>query len=335
MTLSIIVPCYNEVAHIEGFINNIVACEKPDSFEVIVIDGRSTDGTREKIDELLKKYEWLSLMTNDKHYTSISLNIGIRNSKGDFIIRMDVHTKYHPMYIMECLRNIQNKKGANVGGPWRPLLDPSNYIQYSIALAFSSPFATGPAKGHDFQYKGIVDTVYLGCWAKSTLQRVGLFDESLIRNQDDELCFRIKEAGLVNYQDPRIISWYCPRNSISKLFRQYYQYGYWKMRVIKKHRKPASIRHLVPSLALLLGACLTVGSFFSIGFFYALIFLALAYIILDLLFALKIALGCQRKTVFFVLPLVISVFHFSYGLGLMLGLLRPRDRNEAFSRISR
>jgi glycosyltransferase involved in cell wall biosynthesis len=335
MTVSIIVPCYNEAAHIERFISNIVACEKPESFEVIVVDGMSTDGTREKIMELVGKYKWLFLMTNDKHYTSISLNIGIRGSRGDVIIRMDVHTEYHPKYIMECLRNIQNKKGANVGGPWLPLLDPDNYIQYSIALAFSSPFAIGPAKGHDAQYEGIVDTVYLGCWEKSTLLKVGLFDESLIRNQDDELCFRIKEAGLVNYQDPKIISWYCPRASIPKLFRQYFQYGYWKMRVIKKHGRPASFRHLVPSLALLLGACLAIGSFFSLGSFYALLFLASVYIVLDIFFALKIAFGCQRKTVCFILPLVLSVFHFSYGLGFILSLVSPKYRNPAVSRISR
>src|SRR5262249_25260654 len=128
------------------------------------------------------------------------------------------------------------------------------YVSRAIAAAFRSPFSAGGANSHDPRHEGPVDSVYLGCWRRDVFSRVGLFDEELVRNQDDEWNLRLIRSGGTIWQSPRIRSWYRPRASLAALFQQYRQYGYWKVRVIQKHRRPASPRHLVPVLFLLFAA---------------------------------------------------------------------------------
>src|SRR5262249_1078406 len=133
----------------------------------------------------------------------------------------------------------------NVGGPWIARAD--GYVGLAIAAAFQSSFAVGGARGHNPEYEGKVDTVYLGCWRREIFDRIGFFDEELVRNQDDEFNLRIVRSGGGVWQSPKIQSWYTPRASLRDLCRQYSQYGYWKLRVIQKHRLPASMRHIVPA----------------------------------------------------------------------------------------
>ena len=167
---------------------------------------------------------------------------------------MDAHSEYASDYIRQCLQVLDETGADNVGGPW--IARGEGYIGLAIAAVFQSPFAVGGARGHNPEYEGEIDTVYLGCWRRELFDRIGFFDEELVRNQDDEFNLRLVRAGGRIWQSPRIRSWYRPRGSLRDLFRQYLQYGYWKVRVIQKHRRPAAIRHLAPaglviSLALL------------------------------------------------------------------------------------
>src|SRR4029453_3835891 len=133
----------------------------------------------------------------------------------------------------------------NVGGP--RVAPGTGYIGRAVAAAFQSPFAVGGARGHDPHHTGPVDTVYLGCWRREVFDRIGFFDPELIRHQDDGFNLRLSQAGGLIWQSPRIQSWYHPRASLRSLWRQYVQYGYWKVRVIQKHGVPASARLLVPA----------------------------------------------------------------------------------------
>jgi hypothetical protein len=207
---------------------------------------------------------------------------------------------------------------ANVGGPW--IAKGTGYTSRAIAAAFQSAFAVGGAKGHDPDYEGEVDTVYLGCWRKETLLRIGLFDQELIRNQDDELNFRLRRHGGRIWQSPLIKSWYRPRSSLASLYQQYLQYGYWKVRVIQKHGRPASLRHLVPvcfALGLVSGwipglVCTPFGAVYG------------GALALYALLSLTFACGAARKTgweLFPFLPIVFFVYHLSYGLGFARGLV--------------
>jgi succinoglycan biosynthesis protein ExoA len=165
-------------------------------------------------------------------------------------------------------------------------------------------------------YTGEVDTVYLGAWRRSELLRLGGFDEALVRNQDDELNLRIVRGGGRVWQSAAIRSWYTPRASFAALFRQFHQYGYWKVPVIRKHRLPASPRHLVPFAFVALLSLLAVGGFFLRPAWWALAALLVLYAAAALVNAMAVA---PRQA-----PAVAWAFfcmHAGYGLGFGRGLL--------------
>ena len=194
-------------------------------------------------------------------------------------------------------------------------------MQKAIALAFHSPFSSGGASSHAVDYSGTVDSVYLGCWQKSTLTRLGGFDEELVRNQDDELNLRITRSGGTVVQDASIRSWYYPRSSLLGLFRQYVQYGYWKVRVIQKHRIPASYRHLVPSVFLLAVMIMGVCAIFLGAGPAGLIEVLALYLLLVLLASLVTCRRPRAMVYLPVLPFVFMAFHVGYGYGFLRGVL--------------
>jgi GT2 family glycosyltransferase len=250
---------------------------------------------------------------------STGLNVAIREARGNIIIRLDAHTEYAPDYIARCVATLVSSGADNVGGPWQAR--GRGYLQSAIACAFQSPFSSGGAGSHRASYKGPVDTVYLGCWRKETLLRLGLFDEELVRNQDDELNLRLIRAGGRIWQAPGIQSWYYPRSSLRALFKQYMQYGYWKVRVIQKHKLPASIRHLVPG-----GFVATLLTLSALAPFvgYARWLLA---IVLGLYLCANLAASvvtcswpAQGKHIL-VMPAVFAVYHVGYGWGFCRGVI--------------
>ena len=245
-TVSVIVPCRNEHAHIASFCADLARQTLPEGWvlQVLIADGRSDDGTRELLQSLCAETPRLQLIDNPQRIVSSGLNRAIDAACGEVIVRMDVHTSYATDYITECLAALQDTGATCVGGPWRPGGD--GWPQAAIALAFQSRLGSGGAASRRLDYSGPVDTVYLGAWRREDLIRLGGFDESLVRNQDDELNLRIVRSGGIVWQHATIRSTYTPRASFVALFRQFYQYGYWKVPVIRKHRLPASPRHLAP-----------------------------------------------------------------------------------------
>jgi GT2 family glycosyltransferase len=180
--------------------------------------------------------------------------------------------------------------------------------------------------------------VYLGCWPREVFDRIGFFDEELVRNQDDEFNLRLTRAGGKIWQSPRIRSWYKPRGSLLSLFRQYQQYGYWKVRVIQKHKLPASVRHLVPGFFVL---ALTLLPLFGLRWSFALwCWLALlgVYIVSNTAASLLTAARTQWK-IFPLLPLVFACYHFSYGYGFLRGMwdfvLWRQGPTQTYSEITR
>jgi succinoglycan biosynthesis protein ExoA len=198
----------------------------------------------------------------------------------------------------------------------------------AVAAAYHSRFSTGGSKFHDVDYEGWVDTLPYGCWRKTTLVGLGLFDEVLVRNQDDELNLRLTRAGGKIWQSPAILSWYSPRPTLSSLFRQYFQYGFWKVAVIRKHHLPGSWRHVVPigfvlsNILLLTVMAITkvIGAplWFTIS---AVLWLAMfaAYAVASLTASLIAAKRHGWATLPY-LPAVFATYHFSWGLGFVAGL---------------
>lgn len=319
--VSIIVPCRNEAGVIAGFLRDVLTQELPPGagdLEILIADGRSDDGTRTILEQLTASDPRIILIDNPARIVSTGLNAAIRAARGAIVVRMDVHTEYAPDYVRRCVEALGETGADNVGGPARTRAD--GYTQRAIAAAYHSPFAVGGARFHDIDYEGELDTVVYGCWRRETLLQLGLFDEELVRNQDDELNLRLRRAGGRIWQSSRIRSWYRPRSSLAALFRQYLQYGYWKVRVIQKHGRPASARHLVPVIFVLGAAAGWLGGLIhpALGLVYA---SALGlYAILSLIFSARAA-ATAGWDLFPLLPAVFFAYHVSYGTGFALGLV--------------
>jgi succinoglycan biosynthesis protein ExoA len=230
------------VAHLAGFLAGVFGQRLPAGvmLEVLIADGQSEDGSREMLAAWQGREARLEVVDNPQRIVSTGLNRAIASAAGEIVVRMDVHTEYASDYVAQCVRVLHETGATCVGGPWRP--EGSS----AIARAFESRFGSGGAASRRADYSGEVDTVYLGAWKRADLLRLGGFDEALVRNQDDELNLRIVRSGGRVWQSAAIRSRYTPRNSFAALFRQFYQYGYWKVPVIRKHRLPAAPRHLVP-----------------------------------------------------------------------------------------
>ena len=338
--VSVILICRCEAEYIRQALASILAQEPPEGgFEIVVADGMSEDGTREALKQIASSDSRVKVIDNPARLTAAGLNAAIRAASGEILVRMDAHTQYAPDYVRECVSVLQRTGADNVGGPW--IAQNTGYVGEAIASAFQSRFAVGGARSHAPDYVGEVDTVYLGCWRKEVFHRFGGFDETLARNQDDEHNLRIIRGGGRIWQSPEIRSWYHSRTSLKGLFRQYLQYGYWKVQIIRKHGKPASIRHLAPgafvlSLLLLLLVC-GVGTVASAGWpavaeseavpsrlltfsWWSLGALMGTYTLALVLASLQAAWRTKWKYLL-VLPIVFGCFHFGYGLGFLKGVL--------------
>jgi glycosyltransferase involved in cell wall biosynthesis len=316
--VSIVIPCRNEAAHIEAFVRSALAQRAGDArVEVIVADGMSNDGPREILSRLGVENSRLRVVENPQRIVSSGLNRAIAQSAGQVIIRMDAHTDYSPEYVAKCLEVLQETGADNVGGPW--VAQGEGYIGRAIAAAFQSPFAVGGARGHDPHYEGTIDTVYLGCWPRNVFTKIGMFDEELVRNQDDELNLRLVRSGGKIWQSPRIQSRYRTRSSLRDLFWQYFQYGYWKVRVIQKHRIPASIRHIIP--AGLVSAFVILALAAPFGFLPAVGLAILTGVYVAGLLTAALATAIQtRFSLLLILPAIFCCYHFSYGIGFLKGI---------------
>ena len=317
--ISIVLACRNEEKHIAGCVRSILGQARvPDEMELIVADGMSDDRTREVLSEIAATDPRVRVVDNPGRIAATGLNAAIRAARGQIILRMDAHTEYAPDYVRRCVEVLEETGADNVGGPARTRA--TTYMQGAIAAAYNSPYSVGGARFHDVDYEGWLDTVTYGCWRREIFDRIGLFDEELVRNQDDEFNLRTVRAGGRIWQSPSIRSWYSPRGSLRALFAQYRQYGYWKVRVIQKHRLPASIRHLVPGAFVLALGGLGLAAPFSRVAAVGLRTILGAYGAVLLAASLLTARRAGWRYLA-VLPAVFACYHVSYGIGFMRGIL--------------
>lgn len=243
--VTVIMPVRNEEAFIEVSLGAVLAQDYPDDLmEIFVVDGASTDATRHIIGNLQQSHTNLHLLDNPAGIVPCALNRGIRQSNGGIIVRVDGHTVIAPDYVRQCVMALQSSGGDNVGGRMNAVGETA--FGEVVAIATSSPFGVGGARFHYSEQAEWVDTVYMGAWSRSMFARVGLFDEEMVRNQDDEFNYRIRAAGGRIWLDPAIKSIYTPRGAWHSLGRQYYQYGVWKVRVLQKHPCQMRLRQFVP-----------------------------------------------------------------------------------------
>jgi len=325
--VTIIIACRNEIKHIRGFLDSILSQDMAGiRWEAIIADGMSEDGTRKVVEEYSARHPQLRVIANPGRIVSTGLNAAIQAARGEIIIRMDAHTTYASDYCRRCFEELMRTGADNVGGPARTRA--TGVRARAVAAAYHSRFSTGGAKFHDENYEGWVDTVAYGCWRKSTLDRIGRFDEALVRNQDDELNLRLTRAGGKIWQSPAIVSWYSPRPTLTSLFRQYFQYGFWKVAVIRKHRIPGAWRHVVPicfvlANSILLLVIVLTKALGSLQWFNVSAIIWLAMVTLYALACVTAAVFTARRyglATLPYLPVVFAVYHFSYGVGFLAGM---------------
>lgn len=338
MLVSIIVPCRNEQHYIKHFIHSAInQCLEGFEIEIIIADGDSNDGTREVLSELStidKRIRWIE---NPRQIVSTGLNLCLEHALGDIVVRMDVHTQYASDYVLQCVRALESTGAMCVGGPWLAVGRTTH--ERAIAAAFQSSVGSGRATSRCIDYTGWVDTVYLGAWLRADLVELGGFDESLVRNQDDELALRIHRRGGRVWQSADIRSAYFPRASLTALYRQFRQYGYWKIPVIRKHRLPASLRHLVPFTFFLLLALLTM-----VAPFWPPAVVLIAF--LTLLYAAGLVVGTRKQRAAmgtgglgWLTLAAVATMHLGYAAGFARAILDfwvlRNDERSAMSQLTR
>lgn len=318
--VTVILPVLNEENHIEECLKSILNQDySKKQMELLIIDGGSSDNTIDIINEYMNDYSYINLYKNPEKTVPTALNIGIFNSKGEFIIRMDAHTIYHPTYVSTCINLLENRNIDNVGGPMRAVSH--SYVGKAIAATHHCIFGLGGGRFHNEKYEGYVKTVYLGAFRKNIFDKIGYFNPLLVRNQDIELNSRILQHGGKIFLTPKIISYYQSRVTIAELWKQNFNNGKWNIFTILTHRDSLSIRHFIPLLFIISIVLLAFLGFYSSIFLQIFILMMIIYISLSLLFStiLSIKKGIQLLPI---LPIVFYTLHFSYGFGSIAGLFK-------------
>jgi glycosyltransferase involved in cell wall biosynthesis len=320
--VSVIMPVRNEASFIARSLTAVLTQEYPaDLMEVIVVDGMSDDGTRELINALQAINKNLRLIDNPRMIVPAAMNLGIEQARGDVILRVDGHTIIASDYVRECVAALERSKASNVGGPMIAVSE--GRFGRATALATSSPFGVGGARFHYSDREEWVDTVYLGAWPRDVFSRVGLFDEEQVRNQDDEFNYRLLSQGGRIFLSPRIKSRYYNRSTMVSLWRQYFQYGYWKVRVMQKHPRQMRLRQFIPPLFVLVTLLTALITPISTIFIWGFLGVLVAYLTVSLVASL---LAGGEWTSRFLLPAVFATLHFAYGSGFLVGLLKFWNR---------
>lgn len=322
--VSVLIPCRNEEKFINHIFQDLDSQDYPkEQTEVFFIDGQSADQTASLIKNHISHHENHYYLENTRHYVPFALNLGIEKSSGAIIVRMDAHCRYPVNYISELVKNLKLHNADNVGGIWITKPANSTLQARAIAIAQTSPFGIGNAQyrlGADTLKQ--VDTVPFGCYRKSIFDKLGLFDEELLRNQDDEFNGRITKHGGKILLIPNLEITYFARATLLKTWKTFYQYGLFKPLVNRKLGEPTTLRQFIPPLFVIylfltlicLVFALNTGLFLLVG--------VALYFAVSLFFSIWSSIRNKSIGLTLLLPWMFFVIHFSYGWGYLSGIIR-------------
>lgn len=327
--VSVVIPCLNERGVIRRCLDSILANGYPQNLlEVIVVDGMSVDGTRETLQELTQKYNFLTFLDNPRRTQQIALNLGIARARGDYIIRMDAHCSFAKDYISQCVSTLIMTGADAVGGRLETLPRHPSFIGKAIAEAMAEAFGTGGSLFRVRQNKlheksQWVDSVPYPCYRSDVFSRVGLYNELLDRSEDIEFHYRMKRAGLRILFVPELKNTYYARSDLLSFWKHALDNGKWAILPIAyADGILLAIRHVVPFFSVLALILLIILSFRSVGFLALLLLLLFTYVLLSFFFSLRVALRLRNLRLLFVMPFIFGLLHIGYGLGSFVGLAK-------------
>jgi len=325
--VSIIVPCYNEEKTIRKLIDAVFKQTYPCSqMELIIADGVSTDHTREVISDFQREHPDFNLLVveNLKKAIPSGLNLAIRHARGEIIIRLDAHSIPIPEYVEHCVSAHLAGKGDNIGGVWEIQAGDDSLIAECISFAAAHPLGVGDAMYRLKANEGAVDTVPFGSFRRTLVNKIGFFDETLLTNEDYEFNTRVRESGGIVWLDPSIRSVYFARSTFPSLASQYWRYGFWKLRMLRRYPHTLRWRQALPPLFVFSLIILIVLSLWTVPARTLLAIEVILYFAVLGTAGLKLAIERHKLHLLWGLPFAIGTMHFSWGAGfLWSGILSP------------
>jgi glycosyltransferase involved in cell wall biosynthesis len=310
MILSVICPVLNGEKYITSNILKFFTDSKFEDKELLIIDGGSNDHTIEIVKDWCQKYSNIKLIHNPHKYVPYALNIAIKESNGQFISRLDVHTVYPKNYFEKCIELSKTINADNIGGTI--ISCGVSICGKAIAHSMSSLFGVGNSTPRIKSYDGYVDSIAFGFWDKQVFDKYGFFDETLIKNQDEDHNYLIIENGGKVYQSSKIKTYYFVREKIIDFIKQMFYYGFYKPLVLVKNISRIKIRHIIPSLF----SVYIFTLFFSLNPFWLIpLFL---YLLLNILFSI---INTENILTKIICIIIFPIMHMSYGIGFILGLI--------------
>jgi glycosyltransferase involved in cell wall biosynthesis len=324
ISVSVIVPCLNEEGTINQLLEAVYNQSYPlDEIEIIIADGLSTDHTREVIHNFQQNHPNLiiKIIDNTKRIIPSGLNRAIETAQGKFIVRMDAHSIPDKDYIKKCINGLENNMGDNIGGIWNIQPGANTWIAKSIAVSASHPLGVGDARYRIGGTAQEVDTVPFGAFRRELVDKVGMFDETLLTNEDYEFNVRIRQSGGKVWMDPSIHSIYFARSRLRELAQQYWRYGYWKAQMLRRYPKTLRWRQLIPPLFIFTLFSLVLLS--PVNIFARWMFATIVLLYTSIMVVVGITMSIKNKEIFMTLgvPLAIASIHFSFGTALLWGLI--------------
>lgn len=324
--VSYVMPVLNEAGYLEAAIASIVAQDHPGEFEIVLAVGPSTDGTAAIVERLRRADPRIRIVENPKIDIPIGLNLAIEQSRHPIIVRVDAHTELAPGYTSRAVATLERTGAASLGGVMIATGRPG--LQAAVARAYNSRYGLGGGAYHGEQAtEGQAESAYMGVMRAAVLKEIGGFDETLRRGEDWELNFRLRQAGHIVWLDPKLKVSYWPRNTLLKLYRQFFATGVWRGELVRRLGARNPLRFFAPPV-LLVSVVLSIVALplhltgvlgGMLGWIVALVYLGpIAYLAL-LIVAAATTPGSPADRLR--LMLVLATMHLSWGAGFLVGIL--------------
>jgi len=322
--VTIIIPCLNEADYIAKCLDSMIGNDYPhDRINILVVDGMSMDGSRDIVKEYAIKYPFITLLDNHKKIIPAAMNIGIKNSESEIVMKVDSHAAYPSDYISKCIKYLVDYKADNVGGTIIALPRNNSLIGRAITLVLSSPAGVGNSlfRIGGFEKPLWADTAFSGCYRRTIFNSIGLYDENIVRSEDVDLNSRMANAGYRTLLVPEIKIYYYARSSFIQFCKHNYDNGKWVTYPLRFRKIVFSLRHITPLVFLL---SLLISSILFLLYNSSSLFLTLCilYGVYILVASTRMAIKERSFRLFLITPLIFFTLHVTYGLGSLWGIVK-------------